>query len=79
VEYEIEEPSNKLLALAELDSDTWAGEGLCMSDWEERLLFPFLLSSTAEKRGMTFAIGLPRVALADSLTRGYCLKPLWGF
>ena len=28
---------------------------------------------------MTFSDGLPRVALADSLTRGYFLKPLLGF
>jgi len=26
VEYAIEKPSNKLLAVAELDSDTWVGE-----------------------------------------------------
>ena len=28
---------------------------------------------------MKFSGGLPRVALADSLTRGYFLKPLRGF
>ena len=28
---------------------------------------------------MKFSIGLPRVALADSLTRGYFLKPRRGF
>ncbi len=28
---------------------------------------------------MKFSIVLPRVALADSLSRGYCLKPLRGF
>ena len=33
----------------------------------------------AEERGMTFSNGLPRVALADSLTPGYFLKPVRGF
>jgi hypothetical protein len=45
----------------------------------EDLLSPFPLSSEAEERGITFSNGLPRVALADSLTRGYFLKPLRGF
>ncbi len=46
------------------------------SNW---LLSPFPLSSAVEERGMTFWNGEPRVALADSLTRGYCLQPLRGF
>jgi hypothetical protein len=32
VEYAIEKPSNKLLAAAELDSDTWVGAGLVEGD-----------------------------------------------
>jgi hypothetical protein len=39
------------------------------------LLSPFPLSSEAEERGMKCSIGLPRAALADSLARGYSLKP----
>jgi hypothetical protein len=32
-----------------------------------------------EERGVTFSSGVPPVALADSLTRGYYLKPLRGY
>ena len=35
------------------------------------LLFPFPLSSEAEERGIKTGAALPRVALSDSLTRGY--------
>jgi hypothetical protein len=50
--------------------------GRCSTGW---LLSPFPLSSEAEERGMKSSGGVPRVALADSLTRGYFLKPLRGF
>ena len=42
------------------------------------LLSPCPLSSEAEERGMNSRDGLPRVALSESLTRGYCLSPLRG-
>jgi len=35
------------------------------------LLSPFPLSSEAEERGIKTGAALPRVALSDSLTRGY--------
>jgi hypothetical protein len=79
VKYGIEKPSNKHLAMTQLDFDIWVGRLGCRSGCEERLLFRFPLSSTAEERRMTFSNGLPRVALADSLTRGYFLKPLRDF
>ena len=41
--------------------------------FQERLLSPFPVSSGAEERGMKFSRGIPRVALGDSLTRGYFL------
>jgi hypothetical protein len=50
-----------------------------LGGWPARLLSPFPLSSTAEERGIRFSSRLPRVALADSLTRGHFLKPLRGF
>jgi hypothetical protein len=43
------------------------------------LLFPCPLSSETEERGMKYGGGQPGVALADSLTPGYFLKPLRGF
>ena len=76
VEYAIEKPSHKLLAVTDLDFDAWAREGLCGSGWEESLLSSFRLSSVAEERRIKFSNGLPRVALADSLTRGYFLKQI---
>jgi hypothetical protein len=39
----------------------------------DQLLSPFPLSSGAEERGMKFSRGISRVALGDSLTRGYFL------
>ena len=51
----------------------------CKSGCDNRLLSPFPLSPAAEERGMKSSGGVPRVALADSLTRGYFLKPLRGF
>jgi len=47
VEYGIERPSNKLLAVTELDSDTWVGGLGCKSGCDGRLLSPFPLSSEA--------------------------------
>jgi hypothetical protein len=46
---------------------------------EPGLLSPFPLSSETEERGMKYVGGQPGVALADSLTPGYFLKPLRGF
>ena len=46
---------------------------------ETRLLSPCPLSSETEERGMKYGGGQPGVALADSLTPGYFLKPLQGF
>jgi len=40
---------------------------------------PLPLSSETEERGMKYGGGRPGVALADSLTPGYFLKPLRGF
>jgi hypothetical protein len=40
MEYAIEKPSNKLLAVTELDSDTWVGRLGCRSGCEEMLLSP---------------------------------------
>jgi hypothetical protein len=48
-------------------------DNLCQDGTTECLLFPFPLSSGAEERGMKFSRGIPRVALGDSLTRGYFL------
>ena len=79
VEYAIEKPSNKLLAVTGLESDNWVGGNLSKSGWEARLLSPFPLSSAVEARGRRLSGRLPRVALADSLTRGCFLKPLRGF
>jgi hypothetical protein len=39
---------------------------------------PLPLSSETEERGMRYGGGQPGVALADSLTPGYFLKPLRG-
>ena len=46
---------------------------------EPHLLSPCPLPSETEERGMKYGGGLPGVALADSLTPGYFLKPLRGF
>ena len=77
MEYGIEKPSNKLLGnrtrFRHLGGQAWLQEWL-----RGNAPLPFPLSSAVEERGMTFSNGLPRVALADSLTRGYFLKPLRG-
>ncbi|MGO8925721.1 MAG: hypothetical protein ACLQU3_02325 [Limisphaerales bacterium] len=69
--------------MVEPDSDAWVSAGLVVEmagrkGCEERLLSPFPLSSTAEERGIKFSNRLHPVARADSLTRGYFLKPLRG-
>jgi len=64
VEYAIEKPSNKLLAVTGLESDNWVGGNLSKSGWEARLLSPFPLSSAVEARGRRLSGRLPRVALA---------------
>jgi hypothetical protein len=76
VEYGIEKPSDKQASHPGRAGFRHLGKGGpgCRSGCEERLLSPFPLSSTVEERGMRFANGLPRVALADSPTRGYFLK-----
>ena len=74
VEYAIEKLGNKLLAVTELESDTWVGASLVGEVAARKGSSPPSLSE-AEERGMKFSIVLPRVALADSLTRGYFLNP----